>query len=509
MSGKAAPNRLSSEPTRFRPVRPPHDGRVAALRGGPPGDGLKGKTKRLTAGQQEGQYTMAVFTIKKGYSVPIAGEAERAIEDVDPPTIAGVSPTDLVGLKLRLLVAEKDRVKRGTPLVQDKHRPEIVLCAPVAGVVETIRYGPRRSLAAIYIAVEGDDAVQHPSFRPADVRGIGRPALVQQLLAGGLWPFLRRRPFDTIPDPTEKPDAVFVNCMNTAPLANDPEFSLRGKQAEFRAGVEALTVLADGSPVHMVLNGAVKESVFPEVDGVARHSFRGRHPAGLVSTHISRLSPLHGRRCVWYMNARDVVLLGAFLLVGQYSTERIISVVGPSARKRRYFRAHLGAWLLDLVGEEIESKDSLPRFISGDVLTGRTVDRFGFLGLYDDMITIVPETQERQFLGWMTPGKDRWSFSRSYLSGFLKGPWAMNTNLNGEERALVKTGDYDRVVALDVLPDFLVKAILAGDIDQMEQLGILECAPEDFALCSYICPSKVDFTEVLRSGLEMMRKEMV
>ena len=451
---------------------------------------------------------MQVFSIRRGYSVPIAGEAERVVEDTDPPTIAGVSPSELPGIKPRLLIREKDHVQRGTPLIQDKNRPKIVLCSPVAGQIETVRYGPRRTLAAIYISVTDDEAVQHPSYRPGEIRGIQRQTLIEQMLSGGLWPFLRRRPFDTVADPEEVPTAIFINCMNTAPLANDPEFSLKGKEAEFRAGAEALLVLAGEAPVHLAVDASVEHSVFPDVEGIKRHGFRGKHPAGLVGTHISRIAPLHGRRLVWYMNARDVILLGAFLLIGQYSTERVISVVGPAARNRRYFRTHLGAWLLDLVGADIDEKSRLPRFISGDVLTGRTVDRFGFLGLYDDMITIVPEGGERHFLGWLKPGTDRWSSSRSYLSGFMKQRWAMNTNVNGEERALVKTGDYERVMGLDVLPDFLVKAILAGDIDLMEQLGILECSPEDFALCAYICPSKVDFMGIVRRGLEMMEKEL-
>ncbi len=452
---------------------------------------------------------MADFTIRRGYNLPIEGEAERVIVETEAPTIAGVSPFELKGVKPRLLVQEKSVVKRGTPLIHDKTRPDIVLCSPVAGEVESIRYGARRSLAAIYIAVGDDEAVQHSSYRPADIRGIARDVLIRQMLAGGLWPFVRRRPFDTVADPGETPSAIFINCMSTVPLATDPEFALRGKEAEFRAGAEALTVLAAGGPVHMVVDGRVKSSIFPEIDGVQKHTFRGRHPAGLVSTHISRLAPLNTKRFVWYMNARDVVLLGAFLLVGQYSTERIVGVVGPAAKNRRYFRTHLGAWLLDLVGSDIDERAGrLPRFITGDVLTGRTVDRYGFLGLYDDMVTTVSEGGERHFLGWLWPGFSRWSASRSYLSAFLNRHHSMTTSLNGELRALVKTGDYQRVMALDVLPDFLVKAILSEDIDLMEQLGILECAPEDLALCSYICPSKIDFMGILQTGLDLMQKEI-
>ncbi len=450
---------------------------------------------------------MKTYNIRKGYDIPIAGEAKQEIADAPAPTSVGIHPIAFRGLKPRLLVKTGDTVKTGTPLFQDKSRPEIQFCSPAAGTVADIVYGARRAIESIQITPAGEEHEQHESFGPGDIASIKRDDLVKLLLKGGMWPYLRQRPFDKIPDADSVPHSIFVNCMDTAPLAGDPEFALAGKGPEFKAGVDALKILAGEGDVHVVADGNARDSEFLKVEGVKKHRFKGAHPAGLVGTHISYLDPLLGGKTVWYLNARDVVLLGSFLLVGRYPTERIVTVAGPGLTEAKYLRTTIGAQVAGLIGDILGEGEL--RVISGNVLTGRHIILDNYVGFYDDQITVLNEDRERRFIGWMLPGLRRWSYSKAFLSAILPGEkFPMTTNQNGEHRGLVKTGDYEKMVTLDVLPDFMVKAILADDIDMMEQLGILECSPEDFALCSYICPSKTEFTEIIQQGLDMMEKEM-
>ncbi|MBE7439424.1 MAG: Na(+)-translocating NADH-quinone reductase subunit A [Spirochaetales bacterium] len=448
---------------------------------------------------------MQTYKIKKGYDVPVRGEAQREIVNAPVSPIVGIYPADYHGIVPRLKVAVGDRVKQGGALFFDKKNPDLVVASPVSGMVRSLAYGPRRKLGAIYILPDGNDVEQFESYRPSDIPAIERDYLVRLLMRSGLWPFLRQRPFDKIADPAARISSIFINCMDTAPLAADPEFALKDRLPEFKAGVEALKILCP--TIHVVVNGKVKSSIFADTPGVNVHAFNGRHPAGLVSTHISKIDPVHSKKKVYYLNARDAVMIGQFLLTGQYNAERVVAVAGEGATDRRYFRTHIGAWLVELIGTNVTAGEM--RFINGNLLTGKAVDRFGFVGAYNDLVTVIPEGRERHFLGWLMPGFSYPSFSRAFVSAFLpRRSFQYNTSLNGEHRALVKTGDYEKVVALDVLPDQLVRAILVEDLDMMEQLGLLECAPEDFALCSYICVSKTDFCGIVEQGLELLEKEL-
>lgn len=457
---------------------------------------------------------MSTFSIKRGYNIPVQGEANTADGRLDAPRPASYSVHPLefgAKLKPRLKVEVGDAVKIGSPLFVDKAHPEVVFASPAAGKVSDIKYGPRRVIEAITITADGEDAVQFENFRQGEIKNVARQRLIDLLLNGGVWPYIRRRPFDEIARSTETPASIFVNCMDTAPLAADPAFALKDKFAEFEAGIEALKILADGKKVHIVTaHGG--ESIFTKVQGqgVEQHTFKGKHPAGLVGTHISRIDPLVGSqsKLVWYCNARDVVMLGSFLLVGQYPTEKIVAVAGVGATKRGYYRARVGQSAESIIGRNLA--DGEQRIISGNLLTGAKIRGDIAVGFYDDLITVIPEGRERHFIGWMLPGLSRWTYSRAFVSAMIPGrKYAMHTNKNGEKRSMVKTGDYAKVVALDVLPDYLAKAILSEDIEMMEQLGILECAPEDFALCSYICPSKTEFTEIIQQGLDLMQAELV
>ena len=449
---------------------------------------------------------MNQYKIKKGYDLPIQGQAEKSILGSTEPSRLHVHPTHFAGIKPRMLLKKGDTVKRGTPLFHDKKHPERVFVSPGAGMIEDIVLGERRALDKVTIKLSGDDTEQFRAYKKEEVSGINREDLIDHLLKGGLWPQIRQRPFSRVANPEIAPSSIFVNCMDTAPLAADPEFNLQGKTIEFQTGIEALKVLCPS--VHVVVAAGNNSSDFLKVDGVQQHSFAGKHPAGLTSTHIQRIDPIVPGKQIWYLNARDVVDIGDFLLVGQYPVERVVALAGPGAQKTGYVKTRKGAPLED-IASVAGTKESV-RLISGNVLIGFGGSADDGLGLYDDLVTVVPEGGEERFLGWLIPGFSRPTYSRAYMAGFIPGRrLPMDTSLNGEERAFVKTGDYEKVMGVDVLPDYLTKAILIEDVERMEKLGILEVDPEDFALCAYICPSKIEFCDIISRGIDMMEAEMV
>ena len=448
---------------------------------------------------------MKIYRIKTGYRLPIEGAAQRTVQERRTAGSIGLHPADFRGVKPKLEVKVNDSVKAGTPLFHDKANPEIKFPAPASGRISEIVYGSRRTIEAIRIAPSGDEYVQHPSYRPGEIASIKRADLIALLLQGGMWPFLRRRPFGTVAHPSESPSSIFVNAMDTAPLAADQEFLLEGQWEDYRAGIAALRTLGR---VNVIVDGRRPDSEFARLEGVSLYGVIGLHPAGNVSTHVSLIDPVaRPGKVVWTITARDAARLGSFLLVGRFPRNRRIAATGTGLEKNVYVDTVAGADIQSVVQGLVAPGH--PRLISGNVLMGRRVPSDGYIGFYDAEVTVIPEDRERHFLGWMMPGFRKPTYSRAYMSGFVMGrKFSMGTNLCGEPRALVKTGDYQKVVALDVLPDYLAKAILAEDIDQMEQLGLLECAPEDFALCSYICPSKTEFTEIIQQGLDLMQKEV-
>ncbi len=447
---------------------------------------------------------MTVFKIKEGYTVPISGEAKQEVKDLPHPPFVGICPNEIKGLKPKLAVRVDDEVKVGSPLFFDKKSPNILFLSPAAGRVTAINYGPRRVIEEIIIDTKDHYEYENfPKFASGKIGKIGRDELIENLMKGGIWPFIRRRPFNKIANPADKPKAIFVNCMDSAPLANDPNFSLDRKAGEFAAGIEALKVLC--GKVYVSARSNDPNPMFQAPEGIEYNSFSGKHPAGLIGTQISRLNPINKGETVWYMTARDTVLMGSFLLTGTYPIERVVAVAGPGVIKPTYVRTQMGAKISDMVADNLTGGEM--RFVSGDVLSGWTKSVDGFLGFYDDLISVLPEGREQHFMGWMMPGLNQPCYSNAYLSGFLSKRFKMNTNLNGGRRAIIQSGIFGRVVALDIHPEFLVKATLANDIDAMEQLGILECDPEDFALCTYLCPSKTEVGRIIAGGLEMMERE--
>jgi len=448
---------------------------------------------------------MADFKIKKGYSVPIKGSAKPEIVEAPHLPFVGICPTDFKGVKPRLQVKVDDEVKVGSPLFFDKKNPDVIFAAPASGRVTAINYGPRRVIEEILIATdESYSYVEHESWDLEGIANLSREDLIQHMLKGGVWPYLRARPFEKIAQADQSPKSIFINCMDTAPLANDPNFSLKDTDQAFAAGVAAMRVLCE--TVHIAVRHEQPHAGFVSVQGAKVHTFSGKHPAGLVGTHISKIDPLNKGEVIWYLHARDLVMIGQFLLEGKYPVRRTVALAGTGIRNPHYVKTQIGVKIKDLVTGELAEGEQ--RFISGNPLSGTTRSAETLLGFYDDLLTVLPEGREQYFLGWLKPGLDVPSFGRTFLSGFLPGKkFAMDTNIHGGHRAIIQSGLYESVVALDLHPEFLVKATLAEDIDAMEQLGILECAPEDFALCTYICPSKTEVSQIIADGLDLMEKE--
>lgn len=449
---------------------------------------------------------MAHLKIGQGYNVPIKGQAKKETVDVGPAPFVGVCPSSFEHVKPKLHVAVNDEVVAGEVLFHDKANPNLVFVAPASGRITAINYGARRAIDSIVIATsETPQYRQHDAYDLEALAEFSRDALIKHLMAGGIWPFIKQRPFNHIANPERKPKSIFINCMDSAPLANDPNYSLKDRADWFEAGCEAMKILADGK-VHVVTDAKGAFDGFTKPRGVIYHTALGKHPVGLVGTHIARIDPINRGQCVWHIHARDLVLLGGFLLSGQIQTERIVAIAGPGTTTPRYVRSQIGAQISHLVQNTLAEGEQ--RVISGNVLTGTQTSTEGFLGYYDDLVTLVPEGREQRFLGWIMPALNMPSFTRALPTGFFPGKkFPMNTNINGGHRAIIQSLAYDRVVALDVHPEFLIKAAMAQDIDAMEKLGILECDPEDFALCSYVCPSKTEVTSVIKAGLELMEKE--
>ncbi len=448
-----------------------------------------------------------VIKLKKGLNIRLKGEADKILS---PPVKAvryAVRPVDFHGLTPRLLVRAGDSVKAGSPVVEDKFTPELRLTSPVSGTVKEIVRGERRRLLEIVIEAVGDEYID---FGKGDPAAMSREEIEKRMLESGVWPVIRQRPYHIVARPGVKPKSIFISGFDTAPLAPDYDFIMHNSDCSlFNKGIEVLTRLTDGD-VNLVLDGSnVSGSVMKGIGGVKIHFVKGPHPAGNSGVHIHHIDPVNKGETVWYLNLQDVIVTGALFSEGRYRNDRIIALAGSEVMKSGYHRIRCGASIEGLVKGKLRDGGGDLRYISGNVLTGSAIAADGFLGFYDNMITVIPEGNRYEFMGWLEPGLNKYSATRSFLSTLLPGKkFIMDTNYHGGERAFVFTGDYERVLPMDIFPKHLLKAILVGDIDKMEQLGIYEVAEEDFALCEFVCPSKIEVQTIIRKGLEMMIKEM-
>ncbi len=445
-----------------------------------------------------------VIKLKKGLNIPLKGKAEKVLVNPGLPGKFALKPLDFHGIRPKMLVRPDDAVKAGTPLFFDKYNPDVMFTSPVSGRVVAVNRGERRKI--MEVVIKRDDRIDYENFGKAEPGSMEREAIVERLLKSGLWPLLRQRPYGIIPRPDDTPRSIFISGFDTAPLAPDYDFLMQDSGNEFRAGIDVLRKLTGGK-VYLNLNGDYPPSdVFTGVNGVEVNYFSGPHPAGNVGVHIHHLDPVHKNGTVWYINPQDILVFGRLFLNGIVDFSRIVALTGSEVVNPRYYRTVMGASVENLVKDNIvEGKN---RFISGNVLTGSKIPSDGFIGFYDSQVTVIPEGDHHRFMGWASPGLNRFSASRTFFSWLMPGKeYRHDTNYNGGERAFVITGEYEKVLPMDLIPQQLVKAIMVEDIDKMENLGIYEVVEEDMALCEYVCTSKTEVQTILRSGIELMIKE--
>lgn len=445
--------------------------------------------------------------LRKGLDIRLLGVANKVKTEAQLPKMVSIRPSDFHGMTPKMLVKEGESVKAGQSIFHDKYASEIQYVSPVNGTVEAVVRGDKRRILEVLINVS--DSQDFSAGTPIDVKAMSGEEVKTKMLASGLWPFMRQRPLDVVADPNQAPKAIFISAFDSAPLAPDFDFVLHGKQDEFQAGIDALVKLTEGK-VHLTLSGKAPADVtFTEAKGVQINKIHGKHPAGNVGTQIHHIDPVNKGEFVWVVNAQDVAIIGRFFLTGKYIAKRTIAVTGSEIKDPNYVETIMGANVSEILNGRITSDNV--RVISGNALTGDKISQDGYLGFYHNQITVIPEGDQLKFVltkGWLGPGFDKFSNSRLFPTFLLANKkFRLDTNLNGEERAFVVTGELERVFPFDILPMQLVKAAITDDIDAMENLGIYEVAPEDFALCEYVCTSKIDIQDKIRKGLDLIASE--
>lgn len=446
-----------------------------------------------------------MFRIRKGLDLPISGVPEQHVTTGASIHHVAIVGDDYVGMRPAMLVQEGDRVIKGQALFEDKKNPGVMFTAPASGTVVAIHRGERRVLQSVVIQIEGDEKREFARFDAADLVTLSHDAVQTQLLESGLWTALRTRPYSKTPVPGTVPAAIFVTAIDTNPLSADPQPLILAERNVFDAGLTVLTRLTPGK-VHVCQASGGKLGGHPQGQ-VAFNEFAGPHPAGLVGTHIHFLEPVSLTKQVWHLNYQDVIAIGKLFTTGELCAERIIAIGGPQATQPRLVRTLLGADLTALLAGE--TKEGENRIISGSVLSGRhATGPMAWLGRFHLQVSVVLEGREKELFGWVLPGAEKYSVTRTTLGHFLRRKlFNFSTSTNGGERAMVPIGNYERVMPLDILPTVLLRDLLAGDTDGAQALGCLELDEEDLALCTYVCPGKYEYGPVLREVLTRIEQE--
>jgi len=445
-----------------------------------------------------------ITTIKKGLEIKLVGEAEKTITEVHAKHVA-LKPTDFTGVFPKLLVKEGAEVKAGTPIFFDKYRDNIVFTSPVSGVVSEIKRGAKRKLLEIRIDVDSKN--ERVDFGSADPKKLNKESVSEKLLKSGLWSLIKQRPYSVIANPDDSPKAIHISGFDNGPLGPDYDFILHGKGEIFQAGIDALAHLTKGKVNLNVHTDLTKTKVLLNSKNAQINQVNGKFPSGMLGPQIAALDPINKGDIIWVVNVQDVLIIGELFLSGKFNSEKLIAVTGSEVLKPRYIRTNIGVCLDNILKDHVSEGKN--RYISGSPLTGTQVESNGYLGWYDNQITVLPEGLDARFLGWITPNFDLFSVSRAMFSWLSPNKkYKLTTNLNGGERAFVMTGQFEKVFPFDIYPMQLIKAVMAEDIDMMEQLGIYEVEAEDFALLEFISTSKIEIQTIMHNGLEFLRKEL-
>lgn len=448
-----------------------------------------------------------LVSIHKGLDIRLQGLAEKQLKILPNSRIICVSPLDFHGLNPKLLVKEGDSVKIGDPLFFDKTNEALQFVTPASGTVKSIIRGEKRKI--LQVLIETNENQEYKNGAAEDVIKLSSEELKTKMLACGLWPFIKQRPIDVIADQNQEPKAIFVSAFDSSPLAPDYNFILEGREEDLQTGFNALCQLTKGK-VHLNIDAKNDSALFSNIKGVEINKFAGKHPAGNVGTQIHHIDPINKGEFIWTINIQDLVIIGNYFNTGKLNARRTIALSGSEVSEPQYYNVLIGTNLDGILKGKV--KGNHVRFISGNVLTGDQKQQNDYLGYYHNQITVIPEGDNYKFFltkGWLGLGFDKFSNSRLFPTFFLpkSKQFILDTNTNGEERAFVVTGELERVFPFDIFPMQLVKAAMTKDIDGMENLGIYEVAPEDFALCEYVCTTKINIQDEIRKGLDIVAEE--
>ena len=446
-----------------------------------------------------------VIKLRKGLDINLKGKAAEELVTVKEPGFYALVPDDFPGVTPKVVVKEQEYVMAGGPLFIDKYHPEVKFVSPVSGVVTSVERGARRKV--MNIVVEAAAEQDYEEFGKQDVARMNADRVKELLLQSGMFAFIKQRPYDVIADPAVAPRAIFVSAFDSNPLAPEFEFALKGEEANFQTGLDALAKIAK---TYLGISVNQKSAALTQAKNVTITAFDGPNPAGNVGVQINRVAPVVKGETVWTIDPQAVIFIGRLMNTGRVDMTRTVAVTGSEVLKPAYTKLRVGALLTNVFAGNV-TKDKELRYISGNVLTGKQVSPNGFLGAFHSQVSVIPEGNDiHEMLGWIMPRFNQFSVNHSYFSWLLgKKEYTIDARIKGGERHMIMSGEYDKVFPMDILPEFLIKAIIAGDIDRMEALGIYEVAPEDFALCEFVDSSKLELQRIVRAGLDMLRAEMM
>ena len=443
--------------------------------------------------------------IKKGLNINLVGAAEPSTSKAVLSNVYSINLLDFHGMIPKMIVKEGAEVKAGEPLFYNKNHREMLFVSPVSGeLVEIVRGARRKILNLKILADKSQLRLEHQPLNPEQASG---DTIRAYLLKTGCWPFIKQRPYDLIANPLTTPKAIFISGYATAPLSADLDYVLAGKEAELQAAITALGKLTPGK-VHVSV-GKKSNSPLAGLKGITLHHISGPHPAGLVGTQINKIDPINKGELVWTIQPQDLIIIGEALLKGIFNPERTIALVGSCVKSPKYYKTRIGAEIATFLYASGVNIDNF-RVINGDVLTGSRTKPDGHLGFYNTTVSVIPEGDDYEFFGWNKPVFNKISTTRALTFSWLqpKKKYDLTTNTNGEHRAFVVTGLYEKVFPMDIYPLQLLKACMVQDLDEMEQLGLYEVIPEDFSLTEFICISKQPHQKIIREGLDLLYKEI-
>ena len=446
-----------------------------------------------------------LIKLRKGLDINLKGKAAAEVVSVKEPGFYAICPDDFTGVTPKVVVKEQEYVMAGGPLFIDKNHPEVKFVSPVSGVVTSVERGARRKVMSI--TVEAASEQDFEEFGKKDIAAMDGNAVKDVLLNAGMFAFIRQRPYDVIADPSVAPRAIFVSAFDSSPLAPEFEVALKGEEANFQTGLDALAKMAK---TYLSISVTQKSAALTQARNVTVTAFDGPHPAGNVGIQINHIAPVNKGETVWTIDPQAVIFIGRLFNTGRVDLTRTVAITGSEVKRPAYCKLKIGALLTEVLANNV-NKDKTLRYISGNVLTGKQIAANGFLGAFHSQVTVIPEGDDvHEMLGWIMPRLDDYSTSHSYFSWLMgkKKEYVLDARVKGGERHMIMSNEYDRVLPMDIMPEYLIKAIIAGDIDRMEQLGIYEVAPEDFALCEFVCSSKMELQRIVREGLNMLRREM-